>query len=294
MTSVSKEVKTYDFHRPEKVSKDQLRNLQILHENFARVVTVELSAMLRTVLTVRLESVSQELFNEAIEDWMSPGCIGVLEIPPLEGTMIVYISPELVFGLIDRLLGGSGKAVTLNREFTELEIVLIRKLFKVIELGVKETWHSLISLSPKLEEVEVNPQFVQIFSPNEPVLRCVYTGTLQDISGQIVLVMSFISLEELLPKLSAQHMLRLGVGGAGKLGEDRVKDVNVIFRVCFPSFLLGLKTIEEFLPGVIINTGLPVQDKVDVWVSDKVIFKGKVGRLGRKLAVRLLDVCKSI
>ncbi len=287
---ITKEVKTYDFNKPEKISKDQLRNLQILHENFSRVATVEWSAMLRTVVQVRLESVSQTPFGEVMAGWSVPSCIGIWDIPPLEGQMVVYVSPEFMFSLIDRLLGGQGRGAPKIRDFTELELVLIRRLFRVVSGAIKEVWHSLVNLEPNLVEIESNPQFVQSFSPNEPVLFCDYSAVIGDVSGKISLVVSFISLEELLPKLSAQHMLRARAKGEARLGEERVKDVDVPLVVTFPPIQLALSQVKRLKPGDVIDVRTPVSDKVHVQVNDRLLFKGVLGRVEKKRAVKLVSV----
>ncbi len=286
MALVSRSVRTYDFHKPEKVSKDQLRNLQLLHENFARITTVEWSAMLRTVVQVRLNSVSQGLFNEILSQWSIPSCIGVLNIPPLQGNLVVYISPEFMFALIDRLLGGQGRTPAEIREFTDLEIVLVKRLFRVVLEAVKEVWHSVIALNPSLEEVETSPQFVQAFSPTEPVLHADYTSHFGEVRGKIDLVMSFISLEELLPKLSAQHILRAR-GGGNRLGKDKIAEVDLPLVVAFPVIALSLSQVKKLKAGDILDTRCPVEDKVDVWVRNKVLFRGKLGRKGNKKAVKI-------
>ncbi len=287
---ITKEVKTYDFNKPEKISKDQLRNLQILHENFSRVATVEWSAMLRTVVQVRLESVSQTPFGEVMAGWSVPSCIGIWDIPPLEGQMVVCVSPEFMFSLIDRLLGGQGRGAPKIRDFTELELVLIRRLFKVVSGAIKEVWHSLVNLEPNLAEIESNPQFVQSFSPNEPVLFCDYSAVIGDVTGKISLVVSFISLEELLPKLSAQHMLRARAKGEERLGEERVRDVDVPLVVTFPPIQLSLSQVRRLKPGDVIDVRTPVSDKVHVQVNDRLLFKGILGRVEKKRAVKLVSV----
>ncbi len=286
---VTKEVKTYDFNKPEKISKDQLRNLQILHENFARIATVEWSAMLRSVVQVRLVNVSQAVFNEVSAVWSEFSCIGVLDIAPLTGNMVVFISPDFIFALVDRLLGGQGRKPNKVREFTELEQMLIRRLFNVLLQAVRETWHALIKLNPKVEEVETNAQFIQSFSPNESVLLCEYTAQFNDVEGKIDTVVSFISLEELLPKLSAEHMMKMGVSGEGRIGEKGVMDIEMPLIAGFPGFVLGLQQVLSLKEGDIIDTRLPIQDKVMVWLNNKPLFKGKLGLFDDKLAVKVLE-----
>ncbi len=286
---ITKEVKTYDFNKPEKISKDQLRNLQILHENFARITTVDWSAMLRSVVQVKLVNVSQAVFSEVSASWAEFSCIGVLDISPLTGNMVVFISPDFIFALVDRLLGGQGRKPNKIREFTDLEQMLIRRLFNVLLQAVRETWHALIKLDPKVEEIETNAQFIQSFSPNESVLLCEYTAQFNDVEGKIDSVVSFISLEELLPKLSAEHMMKMGVAGGGRIGEKGVMDIEMPLIVGFPGFVLGLQQILSLKKGDIIDTRVPVQDKVMVWINNKPIFKGKLGRCDDKLAVKVLD-----
>ncbi len=290
---ISKEVKAYDFTKPERISKDQMRNVQLLHENFTRSVTVELSALLRAVLNISLLDVSQMIYSEMVGEWSDPDCIAIIDAPPLEGNMVIEISPEFLFAAIDRLLGGDGRSQAKVREFSEIERVLLKRVFKRILDGVKDIWHTLIKLEPKLIEIEENPQFVQVFSPNEVLLRVKYMCKMGDVEGHISIGVPFIMLEPLMPKLGAQYMLRASQGQGSKMSKEHVNDMDMVLSAQFPSIIMGLSQFMALRPGHIIDLRIPVQDRIYLVANNRKLFKGKLGRQRNSLAVKIEEVIKT-
>jgi len=251
---------------------------------------VELSALLRAVLNISLIDVSQMIYSEVLSECSNPDCIAIIEAPPLEGNILIEISPEFLFAAIDRLLGGDGRATTKIRLFSEIERVLLKRVFKKILDGVKDIWHTLIALRPKLIEIEENPQFVQIFSPNEVVLRVKYMCKMSDIEGEINIAVPFIMLEPLMPKLGAQYMLRASQGQGSKMSKRHIDDMHMVLSVQFPSIIMGLKQFLSLRPGNIIDLRIPVKDRVYIAANNRKLFKGKLGRRRNSLAVKIEEI----
>jgi flagellar motor switch protein FliM len=163
----AKHAQPYDFRRPYRIAKDQLRAIHLLHENFARSLASSLSAYLRAYVAVNLISVEQLSFMEFSQCLPSPTCLVSLGMGPCEGNAVLEINPSLVFPILEMLLGGSGKYTTkINREITEIEQSIMEGLFRIILHDLKLAWHSVTLVEFSIESHETDPQLMQILAPN--------------------------------------------------------------------------------------------------------------------------------
>jgi len=164
-----KKVRKYDFTRPDKFAKDQLRTLEIIHENFSRLLNNFLSGYLRSYIEVDVLSVQSLIYNEFSNSIANPAILGIVDFEPLDGQIIIDVSSDIAFTMIERVLGGAGGGLSENRPLTEIEMTLLRNiLVKFINL-LKDPWGNIIEISPKLEGIETNSQFAQIVSPSESI-----------------------------------------------------------------------------------------------------------------------------
>jgi flagellar motor switch protein FliM len=168
--SRDKSVILYDFRRPDRVSKDQMRTLQNLHDGYARLLSTTLSSYLRTLVEIDIVSVDQLTYSEFMMSISNPSCIYVFQMEPLEGAAIFEVNPSLVFFIVDRLFGGQGKPSEHNRELTDIEKNVLTKIVERALLNLKEVWEHVGIFTPKIESYETNSQFVQIAPPNETVI----------------------------------------------------------------------------------------------------------------------------
>jgi len=167
----------YDFKHPNRVSKDQIRTLENLHDNFAGHFSSSLSTALRTIVDVDLVSVDQITYSEFIMSLVSPSCTYTYAAPPLEGVCLVDFNPTLTFSIIDRMFGGRGKILETERELTGIEQsvmgTLVQRLYKQLE----KSWQHLVEIEIEQKSYENNPQFIQIVPPGETVVVISLTGT---------------------------------------------------------------------------------------------------------------------
>ena len=176
-----KKVKVYDFKRPDKFSKDQIRTLYMLHENFARLLNTYLSTNLRTLVNISVASVEQLAYEEFIRSLSNPSVIGIFNMSPLKGNVIFEINPNIAFSIIDRLFGGEGTVINKIRTLTDIEETIIRKVITKSLDNLQEAWRHVVNTEPRLEVIETNPQFTQIVPPNDMVVIV----TLQTQIGQV-------------------------------------------------------------------------------------------------------------
>jgi flagellar motor switch protein FliM len=199
------EVRDYDFKRPERVSKDQMRALQTLHEAFARSYGALLSGFLRTIVEVKVANIEQMTFSEFTHSLPNPTCFNLLSCEPLDGNMCLEISPLIIYPVIDRLLGGSNADLFIpQRPLTAIELRLVSKIIDRAKTGLAEAWANVMPLDFELEETESNPALVQIVPPNEVVVVVSFEVKMGTRAGTMSLCIPYNVIEPVIEKLSNQ------------------------------------------------------------------------------------------
>ncbi|MBX3097288.1 MAG: flagellar motor switch protein FliM [Fimbriimonadaceae bacterium] len=192
----------YDFRRPDKFSKEQLRTLQMLHETFARLTSTGLSALLRTPVTIDLISVEQVPYEEYLRS-INSSLFVVFSLPPLNGQAVIEMEFSLVFTMLDKLLGGPGKPVNRNN-LTDVEIPLIQPIMSRLFDGIKASWEGVVITNPVAEGMETNAQFVQVTPPNDIVVSILFEMMIGSTHGAMSLCVPYMLLKPITNKLSAQ------------------------------------------------------------------------------------------
>ncbi len=201
----------YDFKRPERVGKEQMRALQTLHEGFGRNFGAALSALLRSIVEVKLTSVDQLTYSEFVFSLENPTCFNLLKAEPLEGNLILDINPSILYPIIDRLLGGGREVGALaRRPLTEIELRLVSRITGLFLNELHHAWEAVLDLKLEVVQVESNPQLVQIVPPNEVVVLISFELTLGDIRGMMNLCIPYNSIERIGGKLSANSWSAYG------------------------------------------------------------------------------------
>jgi flagellar motor switch protein FliM len=203
---VREKITSYDFKRPERVGKEQMRALQSLHEGFGRNFGGALSALLRSIVEVKLTSVDQLTYSEFVFSLENPTCFNLLTAKPLEGNLILDINPSILYPIINRLLGGGKESGVIGRRaLTEIELRLVRRVTGLFLHDLKRAWANIIPLEFEVERVESNPLLVQIVPPNEVVVLISFELTLADVRGMLNLCLPFNALERIGNKLTTNN-----------------------------------------------------------------------------------------
>ena len=204
-------VTPYDFKRPERVGKEQMRALQTLHEGFGRNFAAGLSTMLRSMVEVKLTSVDQLTYSEFVFSLENPTCFNLLNAEPLEGNLILDINPSILYPIIDRLLGGGRESSPLaRRPLTEIELRLVSRITGLFLRELKHAWENVLDLTLEVIRVESNPQLVQIVPPNEVVVLISFEVALGEVRGMVNLCIPYNSIERISGKLSANSWVAYG------------------------------------------------------------------------------------
>jgi len=208
---LGEKVVPYDFKRPERVGKEQMRALQTLHEGFGRNFAAGLSAMLRSMVEVKLTSVDQLTYSEFVFSLENPTCFNLLSAQPLDGYFILDINPSILYPIIDRLLGGGreGSAIA-RRPLTEIERRLVSRITALFLGELERAWENVIDLKFEVARVESNPQLVQVVPPNEVVVLVSFELALGEHRGMVNLCIPYNSIEKVSSKLSDNSWVSYG------------------------------------------------------------------------------------
>lgn len=284
----------YDFKRPERVGKDQMRSLQSLHEGFGRNFGAALSALLRSIVEVKLTSVDQLTYSEFVFSLENPTCFNLLRAEPLEGNLILDINPSILYPIIDRLLGGGKESgPPARRPLTEIELRLVARITGLFLNELRRAWESVLPLELSVERVESNPQLVQIVPPNEVVVLISFELTIGDVRGMMNLCIPFNAIERVSSKLAANTWVSYGRAGASPGSMQQISTrldrslveltVTLAETTITTADLLGLRV------GDIITTDHDVQTPLDVAIEGVPKFHASPGALKGHKAIQVAE-----
>jgi len=201
---VQRKVTLYNFRRPDRVSREQMRSLHFMHDRFARNFSSSLSAYLRTITEVNLVSVEQLSYQEFLLSVPDPTCFNAISIKPLEGALALEVNPTLVFPIIDKMLGGPGEPLKQLRTMTDIEQSIFDGVLKLVLEDLREAWRGIVDLDFRIQARETSPQLIQIVAPNEVVLLVVFEVKMGPVAGMINLAIPSIILEPISSKFDQE------------------------------------------------------------------------------------------
>ncbi len=285
-------VKLYDFRRPDKFAKDHLRALQMVHESFSRQFSTALSSYLRTGVNVHLGSIEQVLYDDYIGQLPNPTLVSLLSMAPLPGRMTLELSLELAFLMLDRLLGGTGRSGRANREFTEIELALVRNMLHYATQSLHDAWANVISLTPRVEEIVLNPQIVQAALSGEAAAMMIIEVKLFDAGGTISLCLPHSMVEPILGRFSAQLLLGSGAHASAEVFnfERPLRDVTLPFAVELGTAQVSVRDLASLVAGDVLRLDTGPADGLKVLVEGHPKFKCVPGMVNRALAVQITEV----
>ncbi len=286
-----KKVKIYDFRRPDKFSKDQIRTLQMMHETFARLTTTALSAQLRALVGVHVGSVDQLTYEEFIRSIPNPTTLAVINMDPLKGSSVLEIDPSITFTIIDRLFGGPGEPTKITRELSDIELSVMEGIIVRILGNLREAWSTVIDLRPRLGNIETNPQFAQIVPPNDMVVLITLETKVGDVEGMTNLCIPYITIEPIISKLSAQYWyssIRRGDTDENRaVIQERLDQVEIPLIAEVGDIDLPLSEILGLGVGDVVKLSNHIKSDMLIKVGDRKKFKCRPGKVGNRLSIQI-------
>jgi flagellar motor switch protein FliM len=284
----------YDFKRPERVGKEQMRALQTLHEGFGRNFGAALSALLRSIVEVKLTSVDQLTYSEFVFSLENPTCFNLLRAAPLEGNLILDINPSILYPIIDRLLGGGRETGPVaRRPLTEIELRLVARITALFLQELRRAWENVLSLDLAVERVESNPQLVQIVPPNEVVVLISFELMLGELRGMMNLCIPFNSIERIGGKLSSNSWVTYGRRQASPASIEQVSRnlagavVDVVVNLAESRITTG--DLVSLRVGDIITTEKDIHAPLDVLIEGQEKFRALPGAFKGRKAVQIAE-----
>ena len=298
-TKEQRKVKIYDFRRPDKFSKDQIRTLQMMHETFARLTTTALSAQLRALVGVHVASVDQLTYEEFIRSIPNPTTLAVVNMDPLKGSAVLEIDPSITFTIIDKLFGGTGESTRISRELTDIELSVMEGIIVRILGNLREAWSNVIDLRPRLGNVETNPQFAQIVPPNDMVVLITLETKVGDVEGMTNLCIPYITIEPIISKLSAQYWyssIRKGASDENAATiQNRLENVELMIVAEIGEVQVSMKEILDLEVGDVVKLAdAKISSDMILKIGGRNKYKCRPGVIGNTIAVQIGESIEDI
>jgi len=275
-----KQVTLYDFKRPNRVSKEQLRAFRGVHDKMARSLASQISSIMRSIVEIQFHSVDQMTYGEFLMSLPNPTSFNVFSMKPLEGSGVIEINPSIAFPMLDRLLGGKGEPFDASREFSDIELSLFETILRVMMSTLKEAWGPVMEVYPTIESKESSPNVVQIVAQNEIVVMVVMEIIIGHSSGMMNICYPVISLEPILPKLASRDLM-LNETSSKKSRNTELQVLLGGAKVTVEADLGGaeltLGDVLELKVGDILRLSSPADDIVTLCIDGKDRFKGEIG-----------------
>lgn len=280
----------FDFRRPDRIAKSQLRAIHQLHDSFVRSLVSSLSAYLRTYLIINLVSVEQLSYAEFLECLPSPTCIASISLKPYDGNAVLELNSSLIFPILEILLGGDGKLqFSSQREITEIEQVLLDGLFRIILRDLGEAWRFVTLIDFAIDTIETEPQFLQILAPTEAVVAVAVEIRIGDSIGMMNIAMPSIIIKMMRQKFDQQWSLRKSV--STEVEQARVLDLirpsllNSEVLLTGPQLLL--RDLVNLECGDVVSFEYPSNRALTMTLNGKEKFNGEMVASGRRAAFRI-------
>ena len=281
----------YDFRRPNRIAKEQVRTLQMMHDTFARSVSSSLSAYLRSMVEVQLTSVEQLTYGEFMLSIVPPSSFGIFEMAPLKGGAVLDMNPHLVFPMIDRILGGPGRASIEVRELTEIERALVERIFRRALVDLQQAWQQVGRFEARLLNLETNPQFLQLASSNDIAMLVTFDVRVGEVDGVMSLCLPLAMLEPILPKLMTQRWFGTSASAeAGKVSDEietHLQSTRLEVRAVLAEVQMSIGELTQLRPGDVLPLPGGQELPVRLEVEGRPRFSGRAGRRQRRCAVEI-------
>lgn len=265
----------YDFKRPNRVSKEQLRTIRSIHDKMARNLSSHISTTLRSIVEIHLQSVDQMTYGEFLMSLPSPTSFNIFSLKPLDGSAVIEINPAISFTMLDRLLGGKGDGFPAERELTDIELSILDTILRIILSKLKEVWSPIIDISPLVESKESSPNVIQIVAQNEIVIMIVLEVSVGETKGMMNLAYPVINLESILSKLASKDIM-VGEQNSKKSRNEELKELvkraDIGNEFILAQLNLTIKRILDLKKGDIIRLEHKATNEATLMIDGKDIF----------------------
>ncbi len=250
----TRKVKIYDFKRPDKFSKEQIQTIYVMHETFARLVTALLSNRIRMEVHVKAAAVDQLTYAEFIKSIPNPSVLGVINMAPIKGNIVLEFDPGISSSIIDRVFGGKGKSLNRKRDISDTEISAMEQIIGSMLNPLSESWSTIINITPELNSIETNPYFTMIVPPTDMVILVVFEVRVGEVTEYMNLCIPYLTLEPILSKLSAGYIYGFQrKRGSSLTGKNIIRDMKVESEIFYKAEKLALRNLGSITKNTLIH-----------------------------------------
>lgn len=289
-----KHIKNYDFARPSKFSKEHLRTLNIIFEHYGRLLSTTLPAYLRKNVQVEVINSEAVTYSEFTNALSNPVLLGVVDFSPLEGNVIIELADNLGYAMVDRMLGGGGYPLDKVREFSEIELTIIERIFTVCTNLLIEPWANVIQLQPRLMRIETNSQFAQIISPSEMISIVTLNVKIGSIEGMMNICLPYVCLEKVIDKLNTKYWYSTMQMHDDKSYQDVIEiaiaKAKIPIRAVLGKSTISVNDFINMQKGDIIKLSTKVEDELSIYVGNLNKFTALPGASSGSYAIKISSI----
>jgi len=294
--SQEKKVRVHNFKNPNKFAKDHLTTLRFIYENYARIITSFLSGYLRTGIQVELTSVQELSYFEFTNSLPDPVVLAIADFSPLKGSIIYEMAPNIVFAIIDRILGGKCEMIEKVRNFTDIEIAILDRVLNQLLDKMREPWETIMPLRLRMEKIGTNAQFIQFINYNEMVAIVTLNAKINDVEGMINICIPYMLLEPILPKLNTRlwfsSVEKETTDESKSAIEKKIQDTQIPVRAILGYSTITVRDFLEIQVGDVITLDNDVNGDIDILVGDILKFHAKPGVRKSRLSFKITQVVR--
>lgn len=291
-----KQIKSYDFARPAKFSKEHLRTLEIIFEHYGRLLSTNLPVYLRKNVHVEVMNSEAVTYSEFSNALSNPVLLGLVNLQPLQGSIIVELSSNLGYAIIDRMLGGRGNSLDRNREFSEIELSLIERIMTVSVELLREPWKNVVEINPRLERIETNSQFAQIISPSEMIAIITLSIQIGDVEGLMNICLPYLALEDVMEKLNTKYwfsnMQNKDENTYEQAIEALIGKAQIPIKAVLGNSTISVNDFACLQVGDTIRLDTKVDQELNIYVGNIKKFAALPGASGDAYAVRITSIIR--
>lgn len=291
-----KAVMNYNFARPSKFSKDHLRTLEIIYENYGRLLSTNLPAYLRKTVQVEVMNAEANAYSEFSNALSNPVLLGVVNFAPLEGNIVVELATSLGFAIVDRLLGGGGDPLEKTREFTEIELIIIERVLEICTNLMIDPWGNVVELEPRLERIETNSQFAQFISPTEMTAIITVNIKVGEVEGLMNVCIPYSCVEPVIDKLNTKYWYSTVTAkddqSYTEVMEHLINHAKIPVRAMLGRSLISFNDLMNIQIGDIIKLDTKVNDELQIYTGNIKKFYALPGATSDSYAVRVTSVIR--
>lgn len=291
-----KPVKDYDFARPSKFSKEHLRTLEIIFEHYGRLLSTNLPVYLRKNVQIEVMNSEAVTYHEFSNALSNPVLLGIVNFAPLQGSIIIEMATNLGYAIVDRLLGGRGEPMEKVRDFSEIELLIMERIFNVCVNLLHEPWQNVVDIQPRLERIETNSQYAQIISPSEMIAIVTINVKIGDVEGLMNVCLPYLTVEDVIDKLNTKYwyanMQQYDETDYADAIEILIRKARIPVKAVLGTSTISVADFSMIQVGDIIRLDRKTEEELDIYVGNIRKFTALPGASGDNYAVRVTKVVR--